>query len=347
MIGVLLVLGGLAAARATCFSSPGVVVAGCTCHPTCSTCGYTAFPDGRDDCIDCAAGLDLEPFYADNTGFCTTSGSNPNSTCFEDPSTTVPSCSCHSSCATCGYLSEPTRSIDCITCADSGDTIDPIFSDGTGLCVEDSDSDSDSDSDDSLCFAADARVRLRGGAERSLADVQIGEEILTLARATGALEYSAVVAVPHSSRQRTAGRLIEIASADGAVLRLSPAHLVAVADCSLSSAAPSLVQAKDVAAGDCVVDAAAARVPVSRVTAVRAATRMLSVVTMNGALPIVNGFAASSFALSDAAHAFYAAHRALYAMGFRAVLKSAIADSIGDAAAAGAVALLGLFQATA
>ena len=59
---------------------------------------------------------------------------NSGSTCYLTPWQTLPGCTCHPSCATCGYFEEPTAANDCITCRHGG-PVEPVWDDGTGKCV--------------------------------------------------------------------------------------------------------------------------------------------------------------------------------------------------------------------
>ena len=61
---------------------------------------------------------------------------NRVSTCFLKQGAPVPNCTCHASCATCGYYDNPIDDADCLTCAD-GSTVKPQYLDGAGLCGRD------------------------------------------------------------------------------------------------------------------------------------------------------------------------------------------------------------------
>jgi len=62
--------GGAAACFNSTSNNPSTPIDGCKCDLTCTTCGYTPYPTGTADCITCAAGLTLAPFYTDGTGAC-------------------------------------------------------------------------------------------------------------------------------------------------------------------------------------------------------------------------------------------------------------------------------------
>ena len=55
---------------ATCFSDPGVAIANCECHETCATCGFNDEPTKKKDCITCASGVAVTPYFDDGTGTC-------------------------------------------------------------------------------------------------------------------------------------------------------------------------------------------------------------------------------------------------------------------------------------
>lgn len=109
------------------------VVDGCVCDTTCETCGfYGNAVSNPDDCLTCPTHSSLTVLYEDGSGIC------GSSVCV-DPNTFVPvldePCSCHPSCATCGYYGSPTTNPDdCFSCADPGVTLNVLYTDGTGTC---------------------------------------------------------------------------------------------------------------------------------------------------------------------------------------------------------------------
>ena len=122
---------GLSSASEVCFDEDRVGIADCECHETCATCGFDSDPTGKKDCITCADGDDVTPFYTDGTGICGISSASE--ACFDGDGDGITYCWCHKTCAKCGFDSDPTGKKDCITCAD-GDDVKPFYADGTGTC---------------------------------------------------------------------------------------------------------------------------------------------------------------------------------------------------------------------
>ena len=53
-----------------CFNEGFQLVLGCTCHPSCGSCGFGAWPSRDADCITCRHGGSVLPLYTDRTGYC-------------------------------------------------------------------------------------------------------------------------------------------------------------------------------------------------------------------------------------------------------------------------------------
>jgi len=171
---VLLAVGPASAddSSSTCFSGfdeRSVIdfsIPGCSCHPSCATCGYDAAPTGERDCITCADGSDVTEVFPDGTGTCgelvastsedeetstsedeenkeKSSDINPSSTCYSGYGAVdvgsagrygvvVPDCSCWFSCATC-YYEFAEFGFSCYTCRDGSDLSDAIDFPGVGI----------------------------------------------------------------------------------------------------------------------------------------------------------------------------------------------------------------------
>lgn len=189
---------------------------------------------------------------------------------------------------------------------------------------------------DDVCFTAESTVEKEDGTMVALKDVKIGDRVLTLK--DGAAVFSDVVAVPH---QQGAGAedvreatVLAISVGRDVTVEATASHLIAVAeadDCdSLGAEAftqsASLVEAHEVARGTCVAVRTGDGFSSAAVTDIRSVTRntsLLSVVTLNGGYPFVNGIAASSFALNHFfPTAFYNMHRLLFSIGLKEMLDS-------------------------
>ena len=195
-----------------------------------------------------------------------------------------------------------------------------------------------------ICIDAAAVAELSDGSQKALRDLEIGDEILT-SDAQNGLSFSEVIFLPHADAKLSRTEMVEVTTEDGRSLRLTPAHLVAKFDGECSAAvrsAADLVAARDVRVGDCLFGVGAASAVRERKTVVENA-HVMSVVTMNAGLPVLNGLAASSFVVSDyLPHQYYNAHRALYKLGFADALRSPWAETVNNAvqsAAMGALAL--------
>ena len=56
----------------TCYSAPGATISGCSCFPSCATCGYYSTPSSPADCVTCMSAYPrLTSMYTDGTGVCT------------------------------------------------------------------------------------------------------------------------------------------------------------------------------------------------------------------------------------------------------------------------------------
>ena len=128
-LGVALGGGDEEEGASVCFAMPGVPIRDCECHDSCATCGYNNNPVQSTDCTSCADGSSVQAVYEDGSGIC----GEFSSTCYRNPDTIVENCTCHPSCARCGYSENPVKDADCRTCAD-GSPVKPQYLDGTGLC---------------------------------------------------------------------------------------------------------------------------------------------------------------------------------------------------------------------
>jgi len=230
--------------------------------------------------------------------------------------------SMYSNCDTEGFVTtyECAADATCTTC-----TIDQAYS--TSTCTVEGDygykAVCGADASDDTCFSGDDAVTLASGESKRLADVQVGDEVLT-ADATDAFSFAAVVALPHARNNKVAS-FVNVATASGKSVKATKLHLLRQCD-------GSLAYAGSLAVGDCLrtVDGNEAVTAVSMTKA----EGVFTAVTTNEFL-VVNGIVASPFAVShDLASAYYTLHRAV-AKVFPAALKSPLAAA-ANALVAGA-----------
>ena len=170
------------------------------------------------------------------------------------------------------------------------------------------------------CFASSETVQLQDGSVKALRDVQIGDRVLTAAMDGSVKGYSPVIAVPHAGDVSTTASFVQLVTAEKDV-KMTADHLVLAGSCDAATPL-SLVQAGSVTAGQCVQTTSGK----AAVTATRRnvpGQGLASVVTKAGGLVVVNGIAASPFAINHAIpEAWYSIHRLVYsvfpaALGFK------------------------------
>ena len=149
------------------------------------------------------------------------------------------------------------------------------------------------------CFAANATVQLASGAVRAMADLRVGDSILS-ADASGRISYSAVVYLPHGPNDQAA-TFLRVTTESGKAVTATPTHLLVACD-------GSLVPARD---ASCLRTETGGEA-VSSVETLRS-EGIYSAVTLDNEFLVVDGVVASPFAVAHApAHAFYHLHRFLY-----------------------------------
>ena len=57
-----------------CYGPDYQPIAGCDCHDSCATCGFSAWPSDKYDCVTCASGGEVTPVHPDGTGYCPNPG---------------------------------------------------------------------------------------------------------------------------------------------------------------------------------------------------------------------------------------------------------------------------------
>jgi len=165
----------------------------------------------------------------------------------------------------------------------------------------DSGDDDDDDDDDDVCFSGDDTVTLESGLSTRLAELNVGDRILTANKA-GVLRYSDVVFLPHETNNKPA-TFVEMTTSNGNKLRATKSHLIVT--CSgVTAYAGSLTTGQCIrtATGDDLIETLAT---------VRS-TGIYTAVTKNDFL-VVGGIVASPFAWNhDMVSAYYNLHRLAY-----------------------------------
>lgn len=99
--------------------------------------------------------------------------------------------------------------------------------------------DAPSSSKGGSCFSADDAVTVPGGGQKRLADVALGDEVLTLS-SESRLEFRPVLSLPHARGNTVPAAFIELQTAGGRRVRMTSDHLVAAMDCQAAAAAGPL-----------------------------------------------------------------------------------------------------------
>ena len=105
-----------------------------------------------------------------------------------------------------------------------------------------------STSSGSSCFASTEQVTLESGHTKAMADVQVGDRVLTV-NAKGEQVFSDVVYLPHG-RNEEQTTFAQIATESGRDLKMTMNHYLPAGACALSTL--PLVTASQITAGDCV-----------------------------------------------------------------------------------------------
>jgi hypothetical protein len=188
-----------------------------------------------------------------------------------------------------------------------------------------------------VCFSADSLVAMHDGSTKRIADVEVGDRIMTLS-SDGVSGFSDVAFVVHESNTEAA-QFVTIRTAAGQSLKVTPEHIVPAGTCApqASLASMPLVRASAVRVGDCVYTPSGQQKVVF--TSVTQGEGIYSVVTteMSGML-VVDGIAASSFGSSHKiVNAYYNLHRAMYSIGASVITNNRFAQRanalFGDLAA--------------
>ena len=223
---------------------------------------------------------------------------------------------------------------NCFAECTTDDCNDPsTLSGASGTCATSSNDDHDAhdhdhdhdedDDDDAVCFSGDSTVQLASGATKTMADLEVGDSILS-ADAAGKLSYSDVAFLPHGANGKAAD-FVKVTTESGKAVKATPTHLLVSCD-------GSLVHAKSAAClrtvnGD------------EAVTSIESfkANGIYSAVTLDNEFLVVDGVVASPFALAHGlVNAYYNLHRAVY-KNFPSLMKMPAVVSANSLLASGAV----------
>jgi hypothetical protein len=195
----------------------------------------------------------------------------------------------------------------------------------TTQCMHSTAADND-DGKKNVCFAADSLVAMPDGSTKRIADVQVGDRIMTLS-SSGVSGFSDVAFVVHEPNAEAA-EFVTIRTAAGQTLKITPEHIVPAGTCAPKASLTSMpmTRASSIRVGDCVYTLSGQQKVVF--ISITQETGIYSVVTteMSGLL-VVDGIAASSFGSSHSiANAYYHFHRAVYAIGASVLTNNLIAQ---------------------
>jgi hypothetical protein len=167
--------------------------------------------------------------------------------------------------------------------------------------------------DDDVCFSADSTVQLASGATKTMADLEVGDSILS-ADAAGKLSYSEVAVLPHGANSKTAS-FVKVTTESGKAVEATPSHLLMACD-------GSLVEAKSASCLRTVNGAEA----VASIESFKA-NGIYTAVTQNNEFIVVDGVVASPFAVVHGLiNQYYMIHRAVYA-AFPSLMKLPVVTS--------------------
>jgi hypothetical protein len=157
------------------------------------------------------------------------------------------------------------------------------------------------------CFAATERVTLESGVSKAMADVKVGDRVLTV-NSKGQAVYSDVVYLPHGPNQQAATFTV-VGTESGRDLKMTANHVLPAGACALPSL--PLVAARQIAVGDC-VQTVTGREQVVSVNKVEG-QGIYTIIAMEE-LIVVNGIVATPFGGVNPtlANAYYNLHRLAY-----------------------------------
>jgi hypothetical protein len=170
----------------------------------------------------------------------------------------------------------------------------------------------------SSCFAATERVTLENGATKAIAEVAVGDRILTVNGKTGAQVYSDVAYLPHGKNTEKAVFTVLTTEA-GRDVKMTANHVLPAGACDVAMASLPYVAASAVVVGDC-VETVSGRERVVSVSTV-AGAGIYTAIAMEELL-VVNGIVATPYGGVNPALAnvYYNLHRLAYSVAGKAAL---------------------------
>ena len=159
------------------------------------------------------------------------------------------------------------------------------------------------------CFAGSEIMVLESGLTIAISDIKVGDRVQVASTTNDSLEFADVISIPHEMNSQTA-TFIEIETTNGSSLKSTPSHLVMAGTCGSNNM--QFTRAVDVVANACMSTIHGEEAVVSS-TEIRG-KGIYSVITSHpDGIIVVNGFKASSFAVSHAIpNTYYHIHRILY-----------------------------------
>ena len=166
-----------------------------------------------------------------------------------------------------------------------------------------------SSSGSSACFAASELLTLENGATKAIADVRVGDRVLTV-NAKGEQVYADVAYLPHGQNAVPA-TFVTIATASGRDVKMTANHVLPAGACDLATASLPYVVASSVVVGNCVQTVSGRERVVSVSTA--EGKGIYTAIAMEELL-VVNGIVATPYGGINPtlANVYYNLHRLAY-----------------------------------
>ena len=158
------------------------------------------------------------------------------------------------------------------------------------------------------CFAGSELVTLENGATKAMADVQVGDRILTI-NAKGEQVFSAIAYLPHGKNE-AASTFVTVATASGRDVKMTANHILPAGACAAQTL--PMVSADQVVVGDC-VETVSGREQVVSVGKIEG-KGIYTIIAMEE-LIVVNGIVATPYGGVNPtlANIYYNLHRLMYA----------------------------------